>query len=44
MYVQSRNYGCRLQEVSIYGLKSLILENEILRITLIMDRGCEIIE
>ncbi|MCL4386230.1 MAG: DUF4432 family protein [Actinobacteria bacterium] len=40
----NRNYGCRLQEISIYGFKSLILENEVLRTTLIIDKGCEIVE
>ena len=39
-----RNYGCRLQEISIYGFKSIILENEVLRTLIITDKGCEISE
>src|SRR4030042_3978128 len=44
MNTEERNYGCRYLEISIYGYKSLILENEVLRITMIIDRGCEIVE
>ncbi len=44
MRSEERNYGCRIQEISIYGFKSLIIENELLRITMIVDKGCEIVE
>jgi galactose mutarotase-like enzyme len=44
MNTGERNYGCRYQEIFIYGYKSLILENEVLRTTIILDRGCEIVE
>ena len=39
-----RNHGCRYQEIYIHGFKSIILENEVLRITMILDKGCEIVE
>jgi len=44
MIQEERNYKCRVQEVSIYGFKSLILENELLRVMMILDKGCEIVE
>lgn len=44
MYQEERNYGCRYQEISIYGYRSLVLENELLRITMILGKGCEIVE
>ncbi len=44
MFIQNRNYSCRFQEISIYDYKSLILENDVLRVMLLIDRGCEIIE
>jgi hypothetical protein len=44
MNKEERNYGCRYQEISIYGFRSLVMENELLRVTMIIDKGCEIIE
>ena len=41
---KERNCGCRYQEIYIHGFKSIILENEVLRVTLILDKGCEIVE
>ncbi len=40
-----RNYGCRITEnISFSGIKSLIMENEKIRIALLIDKGCDIIE
>ena len=44
MMKKERNYGCRFQEVYIYGFKSIIMENELLRIVSVVDKGCEIVE
>ncbi len=39
-----RNYGCRFLEVQLYGLKTVILENEKIRTTILIDKGTDIIE
>jgi hypothetical protein len=43
-YHHNRNYGCRYQEVIYKGYKTLILENEKLRTTILVDKGTDIIE
>lgn len=43
-YGGDRNYGCRFLEISIYGMRSIILENEKIRVTLVLDKSTEIIE
>lgn len=43
-YHHNRNYGCRYHEVVYKGYKSLILENEKLRIMILIDKGADIIE
>jgi len=43
-YHHNRNYGCRYQEVIYKGYKTLILENEKLRVTILVDKGTDIIE
>jgi len=41
----SRNYGCRLTtNATLEGLKIVVLENEKLRITVLVDKGTDIIE
>ncbi|MBC8388611.1 MAG: DUF4432 family protein [Actinobacteria bacterium] len=40
-----RNSGCRINDEIIYkGLKAIIMENEILRLTILVDKGTDIIE
>lgn len=43
-YHHNRNYGCRYHEVIYKGFKTLILENEKLRTTIMVDKGTDIIE
>jgi hypothetical protein len=43
-YTHQRNYGCRLTEVIYCGLRTLIMENELLRVTILVDKGTDIIE
>ncbi|HET7559406.1 MAG TPA: DUF4432 family protein, partial [Limnochordia bacterium] len=43
--VQVRNYGCRLNvEWRLRGLRTVILENELLRVGVLADKGTEIFE
>ncbi|WP_425313169.1 DUF4432 family protein [Paenibacillus mangrovi] len=44
-YRPQRNYGCRIHDQYTYfGLRTVVLENELVRITLLVDKGTEIIE
>jgi len=43
-YHHNRNYGCRYHEVLYRGYRTLILENELLRTTILVDKGTDIIE
>lgn len=43
-YTHERNFGCRLTEVTYRGLRTLIMENEVLRITILVDKGTDIFE
>jgi len=44
LYTSERNYGCRFLEISIFGYRAIILENEKIRTTFLLDKGTEIIE
>jgi galactose mutarotase-like enzyme len=39
-----RNYGCRIREYRYQDLETLVMENELLRITILADKGTDIIE
>ena len=40
-----RNYGCRLQsDATLYGLRTLVMQNEKLRVTILVDKGADIYE
>ncbi|MFW5872713.1 MAG: DUF4432 family protein [bacterium] len=39
-----RNFGCRYMEVSLGGNRLLIIENEKLRLSILPDQGCDIVE
>ena len=43
-YTHERNYGCRLIEYIYKGLRTITLENEIIRVTILIDKGTDIIE
>jgi hypothetical protein len=43
-YQHNRNYGCRLKEVTYKGYKTLIIENEKIRASILVDKGTDIIE
>lgn len=44
LYQSERNHGCRFTEYSLLGLRAVALENEKLRISILVDKGTEIIE
>jgi hypothetical protein len=43
-YTHERNYGCRLTAAVYRGLRTLTLENELLRVTFLVDKGTDVIE
>jgi hypothetical protein len=43
-YHHNRNYGCRFHEVLYKGFKTLIVENEKMRVSILVDKGTDIIE
>lgn len=45
MKAKYRNYGCRIIDDSTYkGYRNLILENEVLRVSILLDKGADIYE
>jgi len=43
-YHHNRNYGCRLTEIVFKGYKALVVENEKLRVTFLVQKGTDVIE
>ncbi len=43
-YTHERNYGCRIREYIYHGLKTLTLENELIKVSLLVDKGTDIFE
>jgi len=44
-YTHERNFGCRLNDELTYrGLRVLVLENELLRVSILLDQGTDIFE
>ena len=44
-YTHERNHGCRISDDYTYrGLRAVVLENRALRITVLADKGTDIIE
>jgi len=43
-YHHNRNYGCRFHEIEYLGFRSLVLENELLRIVIMYEKGTDIVE
>ena len=42
-YQHERNYGCRVSDSWTYrGLKTVVLENDLLRIVILADKGADI--
>jgi Domain of unknown function (DUF4432) len=39
-----RNWGARIHEFQLHGLDLVVLENELLRVSLLAGRGCDVVE
>jgi galactose mutarotase-like enzyme len=44
MFLRRRRHGCRVSEVTDRGHRVVILENELLRVAILPERGAEIVE
>jgi galactose mutarotase-like enzyme len=44
-YTHERNFGCRISDEYTYrGLRLLVLENELIRVTILLDKGTDVYE
>ena len=43
-YTHERNFGCRITETIYRGLRTVTMENEIIRVTFLADKGSDIFE
>ena len=43
-YHHNRNYGCRQTEIILKGYRALVMENEKLRATILLDKGSDLYE
>lgn len=43
-YHHTRNYGCRQHEITLKGYRALVMENEKLRATILLDKGSDLYE
>ena len=43
-YTCNRNYGCRMKEITLKGCRSLIIENDVLQLLILLDKGADIVE
>ena len=43
-YIYNRNYGCRYKEIIEKGYRSLVMENEKIRVSIYLDKGSDIYE
>jgi hypothetical protein len=43
-YTHERNYGCRITETVYRGLRTVTLENEVIRVSFLADKGSDIFE
>src|SRR5262245_18052442 len=43
-YIHERNFGCRIMEVVYRGLRVLTLENQLIRVSILADKGADIFE
>jgi hypothetical protein len=44
LYTHERNFGCRIGAGTLRGLQTLTLENELLRVTFLVDKGTDVYE
>ena len=43
-WVEQRKHGCRIQDYTQHGMRTVTLENRALRVTVLPDKGADIVE
>lgn len=43
-YLHERNFGCRITECTLRGYRAFILENNLIRVTVLADKGTDVYE
>jgi hypothetical protein len=43
-YRKQRNWGCRLHFIAMYGLPAVVLENDLIRVTILTGKGADVVE
>jgi len=43
-YRQQRNWGCRLHFITMFGLPAVVMENDLLRVTILTGKGADVVE
>ena len=43
-YRPQRNWGCRIHRIVIHGLPAVVLENDIIRVTILTGKGADVVE
>ena|SRR5438445_699598 len=43
-YTRERNYACRITECTFRGLRCVVLENQVIRVSVAADKGADIYE
>ncbi len=44
-FIQERNYGCRIEQWGTYkGMRTIVMQNEFIRLSLLLDKGTDIYE
>ncbi len=41
---RQRNWGCRLHEIELFGIRAIVLENELVRLTFLAGKGTDLVE
>lgn len=44
MHRPQRNWGCRLHEVELFGIRTIVLENELVRVSFLAGKGTDLVE
>ncbi len=41
---RQRNWGCRIHDTELYGIRAIVLENELVRLTFLAGKGTDLVE
>lgn len=44
MHRSQRNWGCRMHETELFGIRAIVLENELIRVSFLVGKGTDLVE